>query len=90
MVAWEAIVNCDTKQAYIDNCNRFKIVCDKFPKIQSRAAGYEVIGCNDLYLVEHIDPKEKVAADKKVRHRVKFENDENINLDDCSINLGAN
>jgi len=32
MLAWENIVNSDTKQSYIDNCNRFKVVCDKFPK----------------------------------------------------------
>jgi len=30
MVAWEAIMNSDTEQAYIDNCNRFKIVSDMF------------------------------------------------------------
>ncbi|AES98799.1 hypothetical protein MTR_5g072970 [Medicago truncatula] len=32
MVAWEDIVNSDTEQAYVDNCNRFKVVCHKFPK----------------------------------------------------------
>ncbi|AES98797.2 hypothetical protein MTR_5g072950 [Medicago truncatula] len=26
MVAWEDIVNFDTEQAYVDNCNRFKVV----------------------------------------------------------------
>jgi hypothetical protein len=32
MVVWEAIVNFDTKESYIDNCNRLKVVCYKFPK----------------------------------------------------------
>jgi hypothetical protein len=32
MDTWEVIINSDTKQAYIDSCNRFKIVFDKFPK----------------------------------------------------------
>ena len=32
MDSWEVIVNSDTEHAYVDNCNRFKIVSDKFPK----------------------------------------------------------
>jgi len=32
MVEWEDIVNCDIEQACIDNCNQFKVICDKFPK----------------------------------------------------------
>jgi len=29
--ACEDIVNSDTEQAYIDNCNKLKVVCNKFP-----------------------------------------------------------
>jgi len=25
-------VNFDMEKAYVDNCNRFKVVCEKFPK----------------------------------------------------------
>jgi len=32
MVVWEAIVNSVTKELYIDNCNRLKVVCYTFPK----------------------------------------------------------
>jgi hypothetical protein len=32
MLAWEDIVNFDTEEAYVDNCNWFKVVCEKFPK----------------------------------------------------------
>jgi hypothetical protein len=32
MLAWEDIVNSDTEEAYIENCNRFKVLCVKFPK----------------------------------------------------------
>jgi len=32
MRVWEDIVDSDTKQAYSDNCNRFKVVREKFPK----------------------------------------------------------
>jgi hypothetical protein len=41
----------------------------------SRAAGYEVVGDDDLYLVENLDPEEPIA-NKKVRHGVRFEIDE--------------
>jgi len=32
MLAWEDIVNSDTEEAYVNNCNRFKVVCEIFPK----------------------------------------------------------
>jgi len=32
MLAWEDIVNSDTEEAYVENCNRFKVLCVKFPK----------------------------------------------------------
>lgn len=47
------------------------------------------MGYNDLYIDENLDLKEKAATDKKVGHGVKFEKDESLNLDDCSINFGA-
>ena len=31
MRALEDIVNFDTEEAYVDNCNWFKVVCEKFP-----------------------------------------------------------
>jgi hypothetical protein len=53
----------------------------------NQAVGYEVVGDDDLYLVEDLDPEEKVVSDKKVEDGVKIEKDESLNLDDCSINL---
>ena len=32
MVAWMDIVDSETEKTYIDNWNRFKVVCGKFPK----------------------------------------------------------
>jgi len=32
MRAWEDIVDSDTEEAYVDNCNWFKVVCEKWPK----------------------------------------------------------
>jgi len=29
MRAWEDIVDSDTEKSYVDNCNRFKVVCEK-------------------------------------------------------------
>jgi len=55
----------------------------------SRTTGYEVIGDDDLYLVENLDPEENVVAHKKVGVEVKIEKDESLGLDDCSIDLGA-
>jgi len=37
------------------------------------------------YIVENLDPKEKM-----VEHIVKFEKDESLNLDNCNIYLGTN
>lgn len=37
----------------------------------SWAEGYEVVGDDDLYLVENLDPDETITTDKKVRHGVK-------------------
>jgi len=54
-----------------------------------RAAGYEIIRVDDLYLVEHLDPKDKVVAHKKVEEGIKIQKDEIIRLDDCSIDLSA-
>jgi len=54
------------------------------------AAGVEVIGGDqDLYIIENLDPKEKVVAGKKVEDSVKLEKEDNFNLDDIDINLGA-
>jgi len=54
----------------------------------SRAASCEVVGDDDIYLVENLDPEEKIDSDKKVGDGVKIEKDENLNLD-RSIDLGA-
>jgi len=54
----------------------------------SRATSYEVVGDDDLHIAENLDPEETIAIDKKVRHGVKFEIDESLNLDHCSINRG--
>jgi hypothetical protein len=43
---------------------------------------YEVIGDDDLYLVNKIDLKEKIVANKKVGDEVKIEKEENLKLDD--------
>jgi len=32
MLEWEDIMNSDTEQAYVDNCNWFKVVCKKISK----------------------------------------------------------
>jgi len=32
MRAWEDTVDSDTEEAYVDDCNRFKVVCEKWPK----------------------------------------------------------
>jgi hypothetical protein len=53
------------------------------------AACYEVIGDDDLYLVENLDPEENVDDDKNVEDGVKIEKDESLELDDCSIDLRA-
>ncbi|KEH26754.1 hypothetical protein MTR_6g071585 [Medicago truncatula] len=42
-----------------------------------------VIGDDDLYLVENLDPEKNVVAHKKVGDRVKIEKDESLGLDDC-------
>ncbi|AES78091.1 hypothetical protein MTR_7g024450 [Medicago truncatula] len=42
----------------------------------SRAAGYEVVGEDDLYLVENFYLEGKVAANRKFGHEAKFEKDE--------------
>lgn len=55
----------------------------------SRTSGYEVVEDDGLYFVKNLDPEEKVDADKKVGDGVKIEKDENLGLDDCSIDLGA-
>jgi hypothetical protein len=55
----------------------------------SWAAGYEVIEDRDLYLVENLDHKEKVAANKKDGDEVKIEKEESLGHDDFSIDLGA-
>jgi len=49
------------------------------------SSSYEVVRDDYLYLVENLDPEEKVVVDKKVEDVVKIEKDENLNLDDCSI-----
>ena len=48
------------------------------------------MGDEDLYLVENLDPEEKDFVDKKVKDGVKIDKDESLELDDCSIDLGAN
>jgi len=47
------------------------IVCNE----PSRAASYEALGDDDLFLVENLEPKKKVFADKKVGDGVKIEKD---------------
>jgi len=43
--------------------------------------GYDVIGDNqDLYIIENLDPQEKVVAEKKVEDGVKIENNESCNI----------
>jgi len=55
-----------------------------------QAAGYEVVGDDeDMYIIENLDPGKNVVAEKKVEDGVKIKNDESFNLDDCSIDLGA-
>jgi hypothetical protein len=55
--------------------------------VLSGAASNEKIGDDDLFLVENLDPKDKIVADKKVGYEVEFEKDEILVLDDCSIDL---
>jgi len=55
----------------------------------SQAKGYKVIEDDNLYLIENLDPKEKVDAHKKVRDGVKIEKDGSLRLDDSCIYLGA-
>ncbi|AES98801.1 hypothetical protein MTR_5g072990 [Medicago truncatula] len=55
-----------------------------------RAAGYEVIRDDeDLYIIENLNPVKKLDVEKKVEDGVKIENDKSYNLDDVSIDLGA-
>jgi len=50
--------------------------------------GIEIIGDGDLFIVENLEPQDKVANDRKVRDGVKIEN-EIIRLEDCSIDIGV-
>ena len=54
----------------------------------SQTADYKVIGGDDWYLVEDLDPEEKVIVDKKVGDGVKIGKDESPGLDDYSIDIG--
>jgi hypothetical protein len=55
-----------------------------------RATGYDVIGDDeDLYIIENLDPKKKVVAEKMVEDGVKIEKEDSFNLDDVGIDLGA-
>jgi len=55
-----------------------------------RAAGVEVIGDDqDLYIIENLDLEEKVVVWKNVEDGVKLEKEDNFNLDDIDIDLGA-
>jgi len=55
-----------------------------------RAAGFEVIGDDqDLYIIENLDPEEKVVEGKKPEDVVKLEKKDSFNLDDIDIDLGA-
>jgi hypothetical protein len=40
-----------------------------------------------LYIIENLDPEEKIVVEKKVKDDVKMEKDENFNLDNVSIDL---
>jgi len=40
----------------------------------SREAAYAVVGDDNFYLFENLDPEEKVDVDKKVGYEVKIEN----------------
>ena len=42
-----------------------------------------------LYIIENLDPEEELVAEKKVEDGVRIEKDDNINLDDVNIDLGA-
>jgi hypothetical protein len=55
----------------------------------SRATDNEIIGDDNLFIVENVDPQEKVDNDKEVGDGVKIE-DESLGLDDCSNGLVAN
>jgi hypothetical protein len=50
--------------------------------------GNEIIGDDDVFIVENLEPQDKIANDKKLKDRVKIE-DEIIRLDDCSIDIGV-
>jgi len=54
----------------------------------SQAVGYDIIGYDDLFIVENLDLQDKVVDDKKVGDEVKIE-DVNLRLDDCNIVIGA-
>jgi len=55
-----------------------------------RVTGFEVIGDDqDLYIIENLDPEEKVVVGKKVEDGVKLEKKDSFNLDDIDIDLGA-
>jgi len=52
-----------------------------------RTAGYDVIGDDDLYLVENLNHEEKVLTGKKVEDGVKIEKDKSLGLVDCSVDV---
>ena len=69
-------------ERYTDRMVDYKALC--------RATSYEVVGDGqNLYIVENLDPEEKVVTDKKVGDGVKIENYESFNFDDSGIDLGA-
>jgi len=41
-----------------------------------------------LYIIENLDPEEKVVAGKKVEDGVKIEKEDSFNLDDIDIDHG--
>ncbi|KEH34242.1 hypothetical protein MTR_3g463560 [Medicago truncatula] len=55
-----------------------------------RAASVDVIGDDqDLYIIENLDPKDKVVDENKTEDGVKIEKGDSFNLDNVDIYLGA-
>ena len=53
----------------------------------SRAACYDIIGDDDLYLVENLNREEKVLTGQKVEDGVKIVKDKSLGLVDCSVDV---